>query len=112
MDGEPAVVAGSVSQSEQRSLNGIPGLGSVPGINKITTIQQQDGRNDELLLVITPHVVATRRARARNVAAQEWSLVSGRRFNPRECQIIVFRSLLRSLAPSLAAKSTNFWSTS
>ena len=35
VDGEPAVVAGSVSQTEQRSLNGIPGLGAVPGINKV-----------------------------------------------------------------------------
>ena len=32
MDGEPAIIAGSVSQSEELSLNGIPGLGAIPGL--------------------------------------------------------------------------------
>ena len=31
MDGEPAVVAGAISRSEQKSMTGIPGLGIVPG---------------------------------------------------------------------------------
>ena len=58
VDGEPAVVAGSVSQSEQRSLNGIPGLGDIPGINKIMVSNSKMNESDELLVVITPHVVA------------------------------------------------------
>ena len=33
-DGEPAVVAGEVSTTDTRSMNGIPGLGAVPGINQ------------------------------------------------------------------------------
>jgi len=57
VDGEPAVVAGSVSQSEQLSLNGIPGLGAVPGINKIMVTNTKMDETDELLVVITPHVV-------------------------------------------------------
>ena len=57
VDGEPAVVAGSVSQSEQLSLNGIPGLGVVPGINKIMVTNTKMDETDELLVVITPHVV-------------------------------------------------------
>jgi general secretion pathway protein D len=57
VDGEPAVVAGSLSQSEQRSLNGIPGLGAIPGINKIMVSNSKMDETDELLLVITPHVV-------------------------------------------------------
>jgi general secretion pathway protein D len=57
VDGEPAIVAGSLSQSEQLSLNGIPGLGAVPGINKIMTSNSKMDETDELLLVITPHVV-------------------------------------------------------
>jgi len=57
VDGEPAVVAGSVSQSEQLTLNGIPGLGAVPGINKIMVKNSKMDETDELLVVITPHVV-------------------------------------------------------
>ena len=58
MDGEPAVVAGSVSHSEQRSLSGIPGLGSVPGLNKVMTTNSKQEDDDELLIVITPRVIS------------------------------------------------------
>jgi general secretion pathway protein D len=58
VDGEPAVVAGSMTHSEQLSLNGIPGLGGIPGINKIMVSNSKMDTTDELLLVITPHVVA------------------------------------------------------
>jgi len=43
VDGEPAVVAGSISRTEQLSLNGIPGLGAIPGINQVMVSKQQDG---------------------------------------------------------------------
>jgi len=67
VDGEPAVVAGAVSQSEQLSLNGIPGLGGVPGINKIMTSNSKMDETDELLLVITPHVVAPPRSQSTEI---------------------------------------------
>ena len=57
-NGEPAVVAGAVTRSEQRSLNGIPGLGSVPGLNQVMTSNSKENDEDELLIVITPHVVS------------------------------------------------------
>ena len=57
-DGEPAVVAGAVTSTEQRSLNGIPGLGSVPGLNKVMTSNSKESDEDELLIVITPRVVS------------------------------------------------------
>jgi len=57
VDGEPAVVAGALSQSEQLSLTGIPGLGDIPGINKIMTTNTRMDETDELLVVVTPHVV-------------------------------------------------------
>ncbi len=59
-DGEPAVVAGSVSRSEQRALNGIPGLGSVPVLNKIMVSNSKEIDEDEMLVVITPHVISRR----------------------------------------------------
>lgn len=57
-DGEPAVVAGSVTRNETYSMNGIPGFGSFPLLNRIMTSNSQENDEDELLLVVTPHVVA------------------------------------------------------
>jgi general secretion pathway protein D len=68
MDGEPAVVAGSVSHNEQRNLNGIPGLGGVPGVNQVMTTNSKQVDEDELLIVITPRVV--NRAESQN--AEVW----------------------------------------
>lgn len=56
LDSEPAVVAGEVSHSETLALSGIPGLGQVPGLNKITTTNSKQTEDDELLVVITPHI--------------------------------------------------------
>ena len=57
-EGEPAVVAGTVSLTEQRSLSGIPGFGFLPGLNQAMTNNTVQENDDELLIVITPHVVA------------------------------------------------------
>jgi general secretion pathway protein D len=56
LDGEPAVVAGQVTRSETLSMSGIPGLGQVPGLNKIMTSNTKQHEEDELLVVITPHI--------------------------------------------------------
>jgi Flp pilus assembly secretin CpaC len=64
VDGETAVVTGSLSQSEQLSMTGIPGLGDVPGINKIMTTNSKMEEVDELLLVITPHVIDASRGQS------------------------------------------------
>ena len=53
----PAVVAGSLSRSEQNSLSGIPGLGALPGLGPLTSGQTHEIDEDELLVVITPHIV-------------------------------------------------------
>jgi general secretion pathway protein D len=64
VDGEPAVVVGSMSQSEQLSLTGIPGLGLVPGLNQVMTTNTKMEEVDELLLVITPHIVDAARGQS------------------------------------------------
>ena len=55
-DGEPAVVAGSLTRNDVFSMNGIPGFGSVPGLNRIMTSNSQEHDEDELLLIVTPHI--------------------------------------------------------
>ena len=57
-NGEPAVVAGEMSRTETRSLNGIPGLGQVPGLNQIVATNARETDDSELLVLITPHVLA------------------------------------------------------
>jgi len=57
MEGEPAVVAGSITRSEQRTLTGIPGMGVVPGLNQVMTSNSKQQEDDELLIVITPRVI-------------------------------------------------------
>lgn len=56
-DGEPAVVASSLTRSEQHTMMGLPGLNSVPVLNKIATTNNKTEENDEILIVITPHVM-------------------------------------------------------
>ena len=57
LDGEPALVASSLTLSEQLSLTGIPGLSAIPGLNKLATTNSKTEEQDELLVVITPHIV-------------------------------------------------------
>jgi type II secretory pathway component GspD/PulD (secretin) len=56
-DGESAVVAGEITSNDQRSMSGIPGLGAVPGLNQAMVTNTVTRENDELLIMITPHVI-------------------------------------------------------
>jgi len=57
-DGEPAVVAGEVSQTDTLSMSGIPGLGFLPILNQAMVNNTKESERDELMIVITPHVLA------------------------------------------------------
>jgi type II secretory pathway component GspD/PulD (secretin) len=59
-DGEPAVVAGEITTNDQRSMSGIPGIAAIPGLNWAATDNTRMKEDDELLIVIIPHVVASR----------------------------------------------------
>lgn len=57
-NGEQAVVASSLTITDMLSMTGIPGLGMVPGLNQIATTNSKSTEADELLVVITPHIVS------------------------------------------------------
>jgi Flp pilus assembly secretin CpaC len=57
-DGEPAVVAGEISRTDQYSMSGIPGLGAIPGLNQVSASNTKGEDDDELMIVITPHILA------------------------------------------------------
>jgi general secretion pathway protein D len=58
-EGEPAVVVGVISRSEQRSLAGLPGLGQLPLLNRAVTNENINIVEDQILLMITPYIVRT-----------------------------------------------------
>ncbi len=70
-DSEPAVVAGAVDHMDIRSNGGIPFLGQIPGLSKVTSSNSRQETEDELLVVITPHILSLPdRARAPEIWVQ------------------------------------------
>jgi general secretion pathway protein D len=57
-DGEPAVVAGEISRTDTLSMSGIPGLGFLPVLNQAMVNNTKESDSDELMIIITPHVLA------------------------------------------------------
>jgi general secretion pathway protein D len=56
-EGEPAVVAGMITRSDQKSLSGLPVLGHIPGLREVSSETTKNQEEDELLILITPYVV-------------------------------------------------------
>jgi general secretion pathway protein D len=57
-NGEPAVIAGEVSQSDMMSMSGIPGFGAIPLLNQAMVTNTKNVEDDELMVIITPYIVA------------------------------------------------------
>ena len=57
-DGEPAFIAGMVTTMDQRSLNGLPLFARIPGFGVLTSQNSKQNEEDELLILLTPHVVS------------------------------------------------------
>jgi hypothetical protein len=56
-DGEPSVVAGLISEQELKSVRGLPVLSILPVLNSALSVNSKERIHNELLLVITPHIV-------------------------------------------------------
>ena len=56
-DGESSVVTGLLSRADALSLVGYPFLSRVPGLNYAAAEHNNNAMDDELMVVITPHVV-------------------------------------------------------
>ena len=59
-DGDTALVVNTVSRSEASSLNGLPGIGELPGFQTATADKTTNVSSTDLLLLITPHVTRRR----------------------------------------------------
>ncbi len=56
-NGESSVITGLIDMNDTRSINGYPFLGTVPGLNYGAALHNKNVSEDELLVVITPHVL-------------------------------------------------------
>jgi general secretion pathway protein D len=56
-EGEPAVIAGMISTSDSRSLSGLPLFSALPGFGLLTSQHTRQDEEDEVLILITPHIV-------------------------------------------------------
>lgn len=68
-DGEPAVVAGMITASDQKSLSGLPAFSTIPGLGALTSQKSKQEEDDELLILITPYVI---RGPERTEAPEIW----------------------------------------
>lgn len=56
-DGESSVITGMIDMSDTRAINGYPFLGQIPGLNYAAALHNKNVTHDELLVVITPHIL-------------------------------------------------------
>ncbi len=68
-EGEPAVVAGMITASDQKSLSGLPAFSMIPGLGVLTSQPSKQEEDDELLILITPYIV---RGPERTEAPEIW----------------------------------------
>jgi Flp pilus assembly secretin CpaC len=56
-DGEQSIIMGMMSEQELRSIQGFPILSTLPGLRTVFGTNSKERIHNELLIVITPHVV-------------------------------------------------------
>src|SRR6202034_1849854 len=56
-DGEVSVLGGLIERTETKNLNGIPGLAQIPFIKYFTADNSNEVQEDEVLIVLTPHII-------------------------------------------------------
>jgi len=56
-DGEASVLGGLITRNETLNTNGIPGLMQVPGVKYLFSDNSKELQDQEVLIVLTPHIV-------------------------------------------------------
>lgn len=67
-DGEPVVIGGIVTKNEMRGLSGIPLISYAPGIGRAFSTESKQNDQQELLVVVTPHIVRASERNTRDIA--------------------------------------------
>jgi general secretion pathway protein D len=56
-DGEVNILGGLIQRTDNDNLNGIPGAAGVPGLKYLFSQDSKEGIDDEVLIVLTPHIL-------------------------------------------------------
>jgi general secretion pathway protein D len=56
-DGETNMLAGLIRDEERQVLKGIPGLSDIPVIGRMFADTRMEGRETDIILVLTPHII-------------------------------------------------------
>jgi general secretion pathway protein D len=56
-DGEVNILGGLMERTDNDNLNGIPGAADVPGLKFLFSQDSKEGIDDEVLIVLTPHIL-------------------------------------------------------
>jgi general secretion pathway protein D len=56
-EGEVSILAGLISRTDSKTLNGWPGLAKIPGLRYLFSTDNTEKQEDEVLIVLTPRVV-------------------------------------------------------
>jgi general secretion pathway protein D len=56
-DGEVNILGGLIERTDSDNLNGIPGAASVPGLKYLFSQDSKEVMDDEVLIVLTPHIL-------------------------------------------------------
>lgn len=63
-DGESVAIAGLLEQSVSNAMSGYPGVSSIPGLGTLLSVHSKNKSNNELLILITPHILTAEGAAA------------------------------------------------
>jgi len=80
MAGETAIMASDLSSTESRAMNGLPGIGDIPGLQDFNDIQK-DRNISRLLILITPNVTRNVQDPAHNHMLMVDKTISSHSFN-------------------------------
>jgi general secretion pathway protein D len=64
-DGETVALGGLISRNDTKTENKVPWLGDLPGVGVLFRYRQQTKSKQELMVIMTPHIVRTPLERAR-----------------------------------------------
>jgi general secretion pathway protein D len=56
-DGETNILAGLISDTERKSLSGLPGLSQLPVLGKVFSRNRDESQQTDIVMTLTPHVV-------------------------------------------------------
>ncbi len=67
-DGEESVLGGLIERTETKNLNGIPGISQIPVFRYLSSDISNEVEEDEVLIVLTPHILRFPSIEANNLA--------------------------------------------